>query len=685
MCASVSPARTLSPDEPAFVRLFYEHPESTVRTFSDHYHVSLTDVPLNTSSSASLPEDEARAVAGSIVSPLIPPTAPLPVVCLPQLGTLLAYAGSTWLETQPFAQTAIQDLPPEQHTQLTTMVGLGQSACGSSKPSSRDSVVLAGASIDALITAASGLTSASVFRPFEGVGGAHKLTLDREIVHNSEVRGLLKVESGGGIDGVFARLEEETDRLSVQEVPACFLDDLHPRAQGMVAKAVTAALDIDGATVLLTFTNLHRFIPCLLVRLDGPGPSILPTLAVQHPDMRSSSPRPNNPYLLLLGQSAPLDATFLKTGDSFHLHLLAAGRRPEELRQMVIDHMLLSVPLRRLVAEIWPSPTGGSGVTGERSTGGEGGSGASGADVAPGDEGGQAGRRIAQVNITQEDSSGHLVAACEDVPYLQLAESLSKAFLPIPPTSLGLDEILSRRRVLPIGPAPRPAYDPLHPPSFLPQSNRQFIADPPVPALIMDRVPFAWGSSAGLQRGAVPSAPPLALKVSNADAAWQVRALEREAMLYETRGHELAQEGIAPRYFAAFRGAPYKEEAVVLLLERYGEKLADHWRDVSLEDSLAVYALLLRLHLLHLTHGDLKPFNVVKRAPGDLRLVDFARAEPHACSGPAACDELCEARYSLRIEGREEAARVEREVREAGRRAAGTAAAGAEGESGSGA
>ncbi|BGP41760.1 hypothetical protein JCM10449v2_005751 [Rhodotorula kratochvilovae] len=679
MCASVSPARTLSPDEPAFVRLFYEHPESTVRTFSDHYHVSLTDVPLNTSSSASLPEDEARAVAGSIVSPLIPPTAPLPVVCLPQLGTLLAYAGSTWLETQPFAQTAIQDLPPEQHTQLTTMVGLGQSACGSSKPSSRDSVVLAGASIDALITAASGLTSASVFRPFEGVGGAHKLTLDREIVHNSEVRGLLKVESGGGIDGVFARLEEETDRLSVQEVPACFLDDLHPRAQGMVAKAVTAALDIDGATVLLTFTNLHRFIPCLLVRLDGPGPSILPTLAVQHPDMRSSSPRPNNPYLLLLGQSAPLDATFLKTGDSFHLHLLAAGRRPEELRQMVIDHMLLSVPLRRLVAEIWPSPTGGSGVTGERSTGGEGGSGASGADVAPGDEGGQAGRRIAQVNITQEDSSGHLVAACEDVPYLQLAESLSKAFLPIPPTSLGLDEILSLR-VVPVIFCSEDEFYQLAPPPVRPttRSTRR-------PS---SRNPIANSSPtrpAGLQRGAVPSAPPLALKVSNADAAWQVRALEREAMLYETRGHELAQEGIAPRYFAAFRGAPYKEEAVVLLLERYGEKLADHWRDVSLEDSLAVYALLLRLHLLHLTHGDLKPFNVVKRAPGDLRLVDFARAEPHACSGPAACDELCEARYSLRIEGREEAARVEREVREAGRRAAGTAAAGAEGESGSGA
>ncbi|BGP59282.1 hypothetical protein NBRC10512v2_000576 [Rhodotorula toruloides] len=84
-----------------------------------------------------------------------------------------------------------------------------------------------------------------------------------------------------------------------------------------------------------------------------------------------------------------------------------------------------------------------------------------------------------------------------------------------------------------------------------------------------------------------------------------------------------------------------------LLLE-YGGKALKQWEDLSLRERTNLYKSLVDLHTVHgIQHGDVRPANVVyadsatsTRPDRQLRLVDFAWAEKHACAGEGTCWEL---------------------------------------------
>ncbi|BGP38934.1 hypothetical protein JCM10449v2_002872 [Rhodotorula kratochvilovae] len=180
---------------------------------------------------------------------------------------------------------------------------------------------------------------------------------------------------------------------------------------------------------------------------------------------------------------------------------------------------------------------------------------------------------------------------------------------------------------------------------------------PTEPLFLFERVNDLYGRTSFVYF-ATHDDPPceLALKQDSMTTLWH------EAQVY----HALAKRDlhhIAPACLGLFvwedgAGAVWDEgqaprKSGVLVTERCGSSvalLAASGETLSSEQEDTAVFLLEELHRAGFTHGDFARRNVVlDRRTGDLKLIDFAHAQPHLnCLGTELCDELRDARQSLR-------------------------------------
>ncbi|KAL7337749.1 hypothetical protein BJY59DRAFT_703199 [Rhodotorula toruloides] len=126
--------------------------------------------------------------------------------------------------------------------------------------------------------------------------------------------------------------------------------------------------------------------------------------------------------------------------------------------------------------------------------------------------------------------------------------------------------------------------------------------------------------------------------------------MQDEAKFYRKNREALEEEQLASRFVGSWEtegnGSPKRSgsETMLLLVEEWGEAL-DSWRDLKgCEAQRQMKELAMRFHLsIQHSHESLSPRNVVWRpdeGPASLRLIDFARSEPHQCTGKSLCSEL---------------------------------------------
>ncbi|KAK7031714.1 hypothetical protein R3P38DRAFT_2925310 [Favolaschia claudopus] len=150
------------------------------------------------------------------------------------------------------------------------------------------------------------------------------------------------------------------------------------------------------------------------------------------------------------------------------------------------------------------------------------------------------------------------------------------------------------------------------------------------------------GKQATVHRGMLAHETPVVVKMYD---SCDFDALLREADAYEQL--ELSGVSATPKCLGIF--APVHKRWAALVLEDGGLTIGKCWRDVSLEDRMAVYATALQVHASGIIHGDLECRNFTRDTDGHIRVIDFGHSTVgHVCDN--ACSELLDLRHDLSLD-----------------------------------